>query len=81
MVNSAVDEMIQAGIIKRANSPWGFPTVLVEKKDSSKRFCVDFRALNKIIKKYARTFPVIDDILASLGPVKYFSMLDFKSGY
>ena len=32
MVDSAVDEMMQAGIIERSNSPWGFPIVLIEKK-------------------------------------------------
>ena len=53
MIDSAVDEMMQAGVIERFSSPWGFPIVLVKKKDGSKRFCVDFRALNKITKKYA----------------------------
>ena len=81
MVDLAIDEMIQAGIIERSNSPWGFPIVLVEKKDGTKRFCVDFRALNRVTKKYARALPVIDDILASLGSAKYFSKLDLKSGY
>lgn len=80
-MDSAIDEMMQAGVIERSNSPWGFPVVLVEKKDGSKRFCVDFRALNKITKKYARPLPVIDDILASLGSARYFSKLDLKSGY
>ena len=81
MVDLAIDEMMQAGIIERSNSPWGFPIVLVEKKDGTKRFCVDFRALNRVTKKYARALPVIDDILASLGSAKYFSKLDLKSGY
>ena len=66
MVDSVVDEMMQAGVIERSNSPWGFPVVLAEKKDGSKRFCVDFRPLNKITKKYAQPLPVIDDILTLL---------------
>lgn len=53
-VELALEEMMRAGIIERSNSPWSFPIVLVEKKDGSKRFCVDFRALNKVTKKYAR---------------------------
>ena len=80
MVDLAIDEMMQAGIIKRSNSPWGFPIALVKKKDGTKRFCVDFRALNRVTKKYARAFPLIGDILASLGSAKYFSKLDLKSG-
>ena len=80
-VDLAIDEMMQAGVIERSRSPWGFPIVLVEKKDGSKRFCVDFRALNKITKNNAHPLPVIDDILASLGSAKFFSKLDLKSGY
>ena len=72
---------MQAGIIERSNSPWGFLIVLVEKKGGTKRFCVDFRALNRVTKKYARALSVIDHILASFGSAKYFSKLDLKSGY
>ena len=67
--------MLEAGVIERSRSPWGFPIVLVEKKDGSKRFCVDFRALNKITKKNAHPLPIIYDILAALGSAKYFSAL------
>lgn len=81
LVDSAIDEMMEAGVVERSRSPWGFPIVLVQKKDGSKRFCVDFRALNKITRKNAHPLPVIDDILASLGSAKYFSKLDLKSGY
>ena len=74
-----VDEMMQASIIERSNRPWGFPIVLVEKKDGRKRFCVDFRTFNKITKKYTRALLVIDDIMTSLGLTNYFSKLDLKS--
>ena len=81
MVDSTVDEIMQAVIIERSNSPCDFPIVLIEKKDGSKKFCVDFRALNKITKKFAQTLPVIEDILTSPESAKYFSKLDLKSWY
>ena len=81
IVETAIEEMLEAGVIERSRSPWGFPIVLVEKRDGSKRFCVDFRALNKITKKNAHPLPIIDDILAAFGSAKYFSKLDLKSGY
>ena len=59
MVDSAVDEMMQTGVIERSNSPCGFPIVLVEKKDDSKRFWVDFRALNKITKNMLNFFQLL----------------------
>ena len=50
VIDNAVDEMLETGIIRRLRSPWSFPVVVVDKKDGSKRFCVDFRQLNKITK-------------------------------
>ena len=50
VIDNAVDEMLEAGIIRRSRSPLSFPEVVVDKKDGSKRFCVDFRQLNKITK-------------------------------
>ena len=54
---------------------------IVDKKDRSKIFCVDFRALNKVTKSNFYPLPLIDDILALLGQAKYFTSLDLKSGY
>ena len=54
---------------------------MVDKKDGSKRFCVDFRKLNKITKPISYPLPVIDDILARLEKAKYFTTLDLKSEY
>ena len=81
VIDNAVDEMLEAGIIRRSRSPWSFPVVVVDKKDGSKRFCVDFRQLNKITKPISYPLPVIDEILARLGKAKYFTTLDLKSGY
>ena len=81
VIDKAVDEMLDADVIRRSRSPWSFPVVIVDKKDGSKRFCVDFRRLNKVTKKNSYPLPLIDDILALLGKAKYFTSLDLKSGY
>ena len=73
--------MLEANIIRRSRSPWSFPVVIVDKKDGSKRFCVDFMKLNQITKRNSFPPPLIDDILALLGNAKFFSSLDLKSGY
>ena len=54
--------MMNANIIRRSRSPWPFPVVIVDKKDGSKGFCVDFRKLNQITKKNSYPLPLIDDI-------------------
>ena len=81
VTEKAVDEMLDANVIRRSKSPWSFPVVIVDKKDGSKRFCVDFRKLNQITKPNSYPLPLIDDILALLGKAKYFTSLDLKSGY
>lgn len=81
VIDKAIDEMLDANVVRRSRSPWSFPVVIVDKKDGSKRFCVDFRQLNKVTKKNSYPLPLIDDILALLGKAKLFTSLDLKSGY
>jgi len=81
VIDKAIDEMLEAKVIERSRSAWSFPVVIVGKKDGSKRFCVDFRRLNKVTKSNSYPLPVIDDILALLGKSRYFTSLDLKSGY
>ena len=72
-VDKAVDELLDADVIRRSRSPWSVPVVIVDKKDGSKRFCVDFRKLNQITKKNSYSLPLIDDILALLRRSKIFT--------
>ena len=81
IIDQAVSDMLSADIIERSRSSWAFPVVIVEKKDGSSRFCVDYRKLNKITKPIAQPIPLIDDIINRLSGAKYFSSLDLKSGY
>lgn len=81
IIDAEVDEMLAAGVIERSHSPWSSPVVLVTKKDGKKRFCIDFRAINKVSEKDAYPLPKINAILDKLREGKYFSTLDLKSGY
>ncbi|CAC5360227.1 unnamed protein product [Mytilus coruscus] len=81
IVEKAIKEMIEANIIRRSQSPWSAPIVLIKKKDNSIRFCIDYRKINQITKIYSTPLAHIDDILALLGKVSFFSNYDLKSGY
>lgn len=73
--------MLDTDGIMRSNAPWSFPIVNVDKKDGSKRFCVDFRKLDEVTKKISFPLPLIDDILALQGKAKYLISHYLKSGY
>ena len=76
-----LQKMLEQNVIQPSNSPWASPVVLVQKKNGSLRFCVDYRSLNSVTKPDRFLLPRIDNMLDQLGEMKYFSTLDLASGY
>jgi hypothetical protein len=42
-----IDELLEKGYNRPSTSPWVAPVLFVEKKDGTKRMCIDYRALNE----------------------------------
>ncbi|UYV65518.1 hypothetical protein LAZ67_3004582 [Cordylochernes scorpioides] len=57
VIQTEVDKMLKSGIVKPSDSPWTSPL---------RRFCVDYRRLNKITRKDVYPLPRIYDTLDSL---------------
>lgn len=80
-IEEMVREMLSSGIIKHNTSPYASLMLLVKKKDSTWRFCVDYRALNSIIVKNKFPIPIIEELPDELKGSKYYTKLDLRNGY
>ena len=69
------------GWIKPSCSPWGAPIVFIRKKTGELRMTVDYRALNRKIKKDVYPLPRIDDLLDKILHAHFLSAIDLASGY
>lgn len=81
LINEELDRMITLGVVEPSQSAWSSPIMLLDKPDGSKRFVVDFRAVNAVSKKDAYPLPQVTTILDRLRDAKYLSSLDIKSAY
>ena len=73
--------MLESGAIRHSQSAWCNVVVLVQKKDGSLQFCINFCHLNAHTKKDSYPLPRIQEVLESLVGDGHFSCLDLKSGF
>ncbi|KAK3083689.1 hypothetical protein FSP39_001513 [Pinctada imbricata] len=76
-----IQKMLEKGVIEPSSSPWSSCIVLVNKRDGTTRFCVDYRKLNDVTIKDAYPLPRVDECLDSLSDSIWFSCLDLNSGF
>jgi hypothetical protein len=74
-------KLLEQGFVRRSASLWGSPILFVEKKDGTKRMCLDYRTLNSMTIKNKYPLPRIEDLLDRLKKAKFFSKIDLRSGY
>jgi hypothetical protein len=76
-----IDELMEKGYIRPSTSPWAAPVLFVEKKDGTKRMCIDCKSLNEVTIKNKYPLPRIEDLFDQLRGASVFSKIDLKSGY
>jgi hypothetical protein len=75
-----IEELLSKGFICPSSSPWGAPTLFVD-KDVSRRLCIDYRSLNEVTIKNKYPLPRIEDLFDQMRGAKVFSKIDLRSGY
>ncbi|WVZ76595.1 hypothetical protein U9M48_024560 [Paspalum notatum var. saurae] len=79
LIKENIDELLGKGFIRPSSSPWAFPVPFVDKKDGTRRMCVDYRALNDVTIKNKYPLPRIDDLFDRLQGACVFSKIDLRS--
>jgi hypothetical protein len=76
-----IEELLEKGFIRPSSSSWGASVLFVNKKDGSRRMCVDYGSLNEVAIKNKNPLPQIEDLLHQMRGAKIFSKIDLRSGY
>jgi hypothetical protein len=76
-----IEELLEKVFILPSSSPWGALVIFVNKKDGSRRMCVDYRSLNEVTIKNKYHLPRIEDLFDQMKGAKIFSKIDLRSGY
>ena len=80
-VKEEINKLLETGVIRNSHSSWSAPNIVVPKGDGGKRLVIDYRALNKVMRKFVWPMPKVEDIFSQLNGAKYFSTLDLRAGY
>ena len=81
VVREDINKMQRARIITPSAAAWSFPVVIATKKDGKLRFCVDYRALNRVMKADKWPLSKMEEVFDDFEGSKVFTTLDLFSGY
>ena len=73
-----IDELLAAGHIERAQSPFGSGVLFVEKHDKTLRLCVDYRRLNAITVKDVYPTHRVDVSIDKMKGARFFAKMDLR---
>jgi hypothetical protein len=76
-----ITDNLDKGYIMASSSPYGSPTFMVKKKDSTFRIVHDYRKLNEYTVMDVTPLPQIQSILEELREQTLFSKFDIRAGY
>ena len=80
-VKDEIEKLLTAKVIHTSHSSWSAPIIVVPKGDGGKCLVIDYRALNKVTRKFTWPMPKVEDIFSKLNGATYFTTLDLCTGY
>ena len=80
-VKDEIEKLLAAKVIHSNRSSWSTPIIVVPKGDRGKWFVINYRALNKVRRKFTWPMLKVEDIFSKLNGAKYFTTLNLRAGY
>ena len=80
-VKDVIEKLLAAKVIHTSQSSWSAPIIVVPKRDGGKHLVIDYRALNKVTRKFTWPMLKVEDIFSKLNGATYFMTLDLRAGY
>ena len=80
-VKEEIEKLLAAKVICTSHSSWSAPIIVVPKGNGGKHLVIDYRALNKVTRKFTWPMPKVEDIFSKLNRATYFTTLDLRAGY
>ena len=75
-VKEEIEKLLAAKVICDSRSSWSALIIVVPKGDGGKCLVIDYRALNKVTRKFTWPMPKVEDIFPKLNGATYFTTLD-----
>ena len=80
-VKEEIEKLLTVKVICSSRSSWSAPIIIIPKGDGGKHLVIDYRALNKVTRKFTWPMPKGEDNFSKLNGAKYFSSSDLRAGY
>ena len=80
-VKDEIEKLLAAKVICTNQSSWSAPIIVVPKGDGGKCLVIDYRALNKVTRKFTWPMPKVEDIFSKLNGARYLTALDLRADY
>ena len=80
-VKEEIEKLLTTKVICTSHSSWSEPIIVVPKGNGGKCVVIDYRALNKVTRKFTWPMPKVEDIFSKLNGATYFTTLDLRAEY
>ena len=77
-VKDEIEKSLVTKVIHTSCSSWSAPIIVVPKGNRGKCLVIDYRALNKVTRKFTWPMPKVEDIFSKLNGATYFTTLTLE---